>query len=171
MSYQFEIALRQFIAAFDGTNSISQADFQSRFDNLYNKNYTFYPKDEKVRGEDGFITIKTQAPLTRNEVFESWSNTLASGTKMTLIHCRKIGLDCKDIKVRQVSGQEENTFRVISKTTGQQVIVSREIDESPDNYNPFIEKGRNNRLPFSDIVKTACTSTASLVLLDYECNS
>jgi hypothetical protein len=171
MSYQFEIALRQYIAAFDGTNSISQADFQSRFDNLYHKNYTFYPKDEKVTGEDGFITIKTQVPLTRNEVFESWSNKLASGTKMTLIHIRKIGLDCIDIKVRQVTGQEENTFRVISKTTGQQVIASREIDESPENYNPFFKKGSNNRLPFADIVKTACASTTSLVLLDYECNS
>ena len=34
MSYQFELALRQYIAAFDGTNSISEEDFQSLFDNL-----------------------------------------------------------------------------------------------------------------------------------------
>ena len=171
MSYQFELALRKFIAAFDGTNSISQADFQSRFDNLHHKNFTLYPKDEKVTGEDGLITVKSQVPLTRNEVFESWSKRLASGTKITLIHFRKIGLDCIDIKIRQVTGQEEDTIRVISKTTGQQVIVSREIDEDPENYNPFFKKGRNNRLPFSDIVKTACTSTTSLVFLDYECNS
>ena len=120
-SYQFEIALRKFIAAFDGTNSISQADFQSRFDNLYHKNYTFKPKSENVRGEDGLLTTKKQAPLSREEVFEVWSNKLASGTKMTLMHIRKIGLDCIDVKVRQVTGQEENTFRVISTLSDSQI--------------------------------------------------
>ena|SRR6056300_334369 len=159
-SYQFELALRKFIAAFDGTNSISQADFQSRFDNLYHKDYTFQPKKENVRGEDGLITIKTQAPLTRNEVFEVWSNKLASGTKMTLIHFRKIGLDCIDVKVRQVTGQEEeNTLRVISTLSDSQVVVSREIDESPEN-NLFYMKGRNNPLPFAQMMGAKCENVA-----------
>ena len=143
-SYQFEIALRQFIAAFDGTNSISKADFQSRFDKVYHKNYTFQPKSENVRLEDGLLITKKQAPLSRNEVYEVLSNKLASGTKMTLIHFRKIGLDCIDIKVRQVTpGQEESTLRVISTLTDSQSVVAREIDESPEN-NLFYMKGRNN---------------------------
>ena len=151
-SYQFELALRQFIAAFDGTNSISQADFRSRFDNLYHKNYTFQPKSENVRGEDGLLTTKKQAPLSRDEVFEVLSNKLASGTKMTLIHFRKIGLDCIDIKVRQVTpGQEENTLRVISTLSDSQSVVAREIDESPEN-NLFYMKGRNNPLPFAQMM-------------------
>ena len=64
MSYQFELALRQYIAAFDGTNNISPAEFQSRFDNLYHKYYTFLPKDGKTMGKDGFTTIKSKEPLT-----------------------------------------------------------------------------------------------------------
>jgi hypothetical protein len=151
-SYQFEIALRKFIAAFDGTNSISQADFQSRFDKVYHKNYTFQPKSENVRGEDGLLTTKKQAPLPRDEVYEVLSNTLASGTKMTLIHFRKIGLDCVDIKVRQVTpGQEESTLRVISTLSDSQSVVAREIDESPEN-NLFYTKGRNNPLPFGQMM-------------------
>ena len=51
MSYQFELALRQYIAAFDGTNNISPAEFKSRFDNLYHKDYTFRPKDGKTMGK------------------------------------------------------------------------------------------------------------------------
>ena len=157
--YRFELALRQYIAAFDGTNSISQADFQSRFDNLHHKNFTLYPKDEKVTGEDGLITTKKQAPLSRDEVFEVWSSKLASGTKMTLIHFRKIGLDCIDVKVRQVTGQEENTFRVISTLSDSQVVVSREIDESHEN-NLFYMKGRNNPLPFAQMMGAKCENVA-----------
>ena len=67
MSYPFELALRQYIAAFDGTgnNNISPAEFQTRFDNLYHQYFTFLPKDEKAMGEDGFTTIKSKEPLTR----------------------------------------------------------------------------------------------------------
>ena len=45
-SYQYELALRQYIAAFDGTNNVSPAEFQSRFDNLYHKDFTFLPKNK-----------------------------------------------------------------------------------------------------------------------------
>eukprot|EP00985_Skeletonema_marinoi_P014126 scaffold7100_cov138-Skeletonema_marinoi.AAC.7 len=48
-------------------------------------------------GEDGFTTIKSKEPLTREEVFEREASKLANGTKVTLIHFRKIGLDCIDI--------------------------------------------------------------------------
>ena len=84
-------------------------------------------------------------------MFEVWSSKLASGTKMTLIHFRKIGLDCIDVKVSQVTGQEENTFRVISTLSDSQVVVSREIDESHEN-NLFYMKGRNNPLPFAQMM-------------------
>jgi hypothetical protein len=128
MSYQFELALRQYIAAFDGTNSNSPAEFQSRFDNLYHKDFTFFPKDGKTMGQDGFTTIKSKEPLTREEVFEREASKLANGTKVTLIHFRKIGLDCIDIKLGVVNGEEEGTVRVVTTISAKQAVVSREID-------------------------------------------
>jgi len=151
MHYQFELALRQYIAAFNGTNDISPEEFKARFNNLYCKNYTFVPKEEKIIGKDGMMHLKAKAPLTRDQIFKLESSKLASGTKMTLIHFRKIGLDCIDVKVRQVTGQEENTLRVISTLSDSQVVVSREIDESPEN-NLFYLKGRNNPLPFAQMM-------------------
>ena len=47
MHYQFELALRQYIAAFNGTNDISPEEFKARFNNLYCKNYTFVPKEKR----------------------------------------------------------------------------------------------------------------------------
>jgi hypothetical protein len=56
MSYQFELALRQYIAAFDGFNNISPAEFQSRFDNLHHKDFTFITKDGKtLKRDDAFL--------------------------------------------------------------------------------------------------------------------
>ena len=131
MHYQFELALRQNIAAFDGTNSISPEEFKSRFDNLYYKNYTFVPKEEKIVGKDGMMHLKAKAALTRDQIFKLESSKLASGTKMTLIHFRKIGLDCFDIKIRQVKGAQENTIRVVTTiTAAKHAVISKEIDES-----------------------------------------
>mmetsp|Transcript_5337 Transcript_5337/g.8182 ORF Transcript_5337/g.8182 Transcript_5337/m.8182 type:complete len:172 (-) Transcript_5337:48-563(-) len=134
MSYPFELALRQYIAAFDGTNNISPAEFQTRFDNLYHQYFTFLPKDEKAMGEDGFTTIKSKEPLTREEVFEREASKLADGTKVTLIHFRKIGLDCIDIKLGLVNGEEDSTstVRLVTTITAGQAVTSKEIDESPE---------------------------------------
>jgi len=118
MSYQFELALRQYIAAFDGTNNISPAKFQTRFDNLYHKDFTFLSKDEKT--------------LTREAVYEREASKLANGTKVTLIHFRKIGLDCIDIKLGLVNGGEEYAVRAVTTITAKQAVTSKEIDESPE---------------------------------------
>ena len=118
MSYQFELALRQYIAAFDGTNNISPAKFQTRFDNLYHKNFTFLSKHGKT--------------LTREEVYEREASKLANGTKVTLIHFRKIGLDCIDIKLGLVNGGEEYAVRAVTTITAKQAVTSKEIDESPE---------------------------------------
>ena len=123
MSYQFELALRQYIAAFDGTNNISPSEFKSRFDNLYQKNFIFHTKDGKI--------------LTREEVYERESSQLASGTKVTLIHFRKIGLECFDIKLGLANGEEHSTIRAVTTMSIKQAAVSREIDESPE-ANVFI---------------------------------
>ena len=83
MSYQFEIALRWYIAAFDGTNNISPAKFKSRFDNLYHKDFTFIAKEGMT--------------LTREQVYEREARKLANGrTKVTMIHFRQCNLQCSD---------------------------------------------------------------------------
>jgi hypothetical protein len=131
MHYQFELAIRQYIAAFNGTNDISPEEFKARFNNLYYKNYTFVPKEEKIIGKDGMMHLKAKAPLTRDQIFKLESSKLASGTKMTLIHFRKIGLDCFDIKIRQETGEQENTIRVVTTITAvKHAVISKEIDES-----------------------------------------
>ena len=119
-SYQFELAFCQYI----------RAVFKSLYDNAHHKDFNYLPKDEKVIGGDGMMHLKAVTPVTREEIYQLHSKHYASGQKVTLIHFRKIGLDCVDIKVRPVNGEEETTVRVVNTLSNSQVVLSREIDES-----------------------------------------
>ena len=127
-SYQFELAFRQYVAAFDGTNDLSPAEFKTLFDKVHHKDLT-YRTDEKVIGKDGMMHFKAKE-LTREEIFALHSKHYASGQKVTLIHFRKIGMDCIDIKVRLVIGEEETIVRVVNTISDGKVALSQEMDES-----------------------------------------
>jgi len=126
MSYKFELAFRQYISAFDGNNEIAPGEFQSRFDNVYHKDFTLRPS----KAEDSQLP-KSKEPLNRDEVFQFHSNILAAGTKVSLIHFRKIGLDCIDYKLLLEKDKEVSTVRVVVTITANgQAVLSKEIDES-----------------------------------------
>ena len=129
-SYQFELAFRQYIAAFDGTNDLSPAEFKTLFDKVHHKDLTYRLTDEKVIGKDGIMHLKARTSLTREEIFELHSKKYASGQKVTLIHFRKIGMDCIDIKVRLVIGEEETIVRVVDTISDGQAVLSQEMNES-----------------------------------------
>ncbi len=118
MSAQFEAALRKYIAAFDGTNDVSTAEFKSRFDNLHHKCFT--------------LLLRSKDLLTREEVFEFEASKLANGTKVTLVHFKKISLDCVDIKIKlsHLNDEENTTVRLVTAITADQAVGSREIKES-----------------------------------------
>jgi hypothetical protein len=118
MSYQYEIALRQYIAAFDGTNNISQEEFKSRFDNLHHKDYTFHASNGNT--------------LTREQMYERHEAQFSSGSKVTLIHFRKLGLDCFDVKIALDNGEKHMTIRKVTTISDKRAVVAKEIDESPE---------------------------------------
>lgn len=115
-TYQFELALRRYVAAFNGKN-VSLADFKTRFDNIYHKDFTFLSKDGHK--------------LPRDVVYEREVQKFTSHeTKVTLIHYRMIGLDCIDAKLGLVTGDEERTVRAVSTLSSGKAVISKEIDES-----------------------------------------
>ena len=118
MSYQYEIALRQYIDAFDGTNNISQEEFKSRFDRLYHKDYTFHTKDGDT--------------YTREQVYERHAGQFSKGIKAQLIHFRKIGLDCFDVKIALDNDDKHMTLRHVTTISASQANIAKEIDEHPE---------------------------------------
>ena len=116
MSVQFELALRKYIAAFNGTRNISTDEFKSRFDNLHHKYFTY-----ELRSKDH---------LTREQVFQSEAIKLVKGTKVTLISLQEVGLGCVDIKLRLEKGKKETIVRVVSVIDANKIVASREVKES-----------------------------------------
>eukprot|EP00957_Ditylum_brightwellii_P030279 2293057-Ditylum_brightwellii.AAC.1 len=80
-SYQFELAFRQYIAAFDGTNDLSPAEFKYLFDNVHHKDFNYLFKDARVIGGDGMMHLKAVTPVTRGEIYQLHSKHYASGQK------------------------------------------------------------------------------------------
>ena len=125
-SYQFEHAFRQYIAAFDGTNDLSPAEFKTLFDKVHHKDFKCRLMDEKVIGDDGTIHLKPRKLITRDQKFEAFSKRYASGTKVSLIYFRKIGMDI-DAKFCINNGKEETIHRVVYTISGGKAILSQEI--------------------------------------------
>ncbi len=126
MTYTFERAFSHYISAFDGTCGISTAEFQSRFDIVFHDDFTFHCNND----DDDDASKKESRTLTREEVYVNEVAIWADGTKMTLIHFRRIGSDCIDIKLRLVNGENESISRVFLTITDDKAIKSKEIDDS-----------------------------------------
>ena len=132
MTYTFERAFSHYISAFDGTCGISTAEFQSRFDNVFHDDFTFHTCNNK----------KESRTLTREEVYVNEAAIWADGTKMTLIHFRRICLDCIDIKLHLVNGENESISRVFLTITDDKAINAKEIDDSSTSSRLRLHVGR-----------------------------
>ena len=69
------------------------------------------------------------------------------------MHFRKIGLNCRDIKLRMTHGKEDYTARIAATfNANMQAIVFREIDESSDIKKNLISS------PTTKVVEASCAS-------------
>ena len=86
MSHQFELALRQYVAVFDGKNDAPE-EFQAKFDALYGPKYTYVPKGAKAdqKGWDCIgMELTDQEPIDRAAFFE------AEKAKVFIVTCSSI---------------------------------------------------------------------------------
>ena len=111
------------------------ADFQSRFDNVFHDDFTFHYCINDA-------SKKESRKITREEVYVNEAETWADGTKMDLIHFRRIGSDCIDIKLRLVNGEKKSISRAFLTITGDKAIKSKEIDDSSTSSRLRLHLGR-----------------------------
>jgi hypothetical protein len=138
MTYTFERAFSHYISAFDGTCGISTAEFQSRFDNVFHDDFTFF----RYCNNDDDASKKEFRTLTREEVYVDEAAIRADGTSVAMIHFRRIGSDCIDIKLRLVNGDNESISRVFLTITDDKAIKSKEIDDSSTSSRLRLHVGR-----------------------------
>ena len=106
-TYTYKPALKQYLAAFDGTKK-DFTEVEHLFDSLYHEHFTFSTKDGTLHTRD---TAKKIA-----------ASKLALGSEVTLIHLKRIGLSCVDIKYRLVNKVEDTITRIVFNTLSKKIM-------------------------------------------------
>ena len=124
MSY-CEPAFRQYAAAFDGTKK-DFSEVEPLFDALYHNNFT---AEKKVYNKE-HDKYRIQQ-VKRDEVKEAHKAYLAKGSKVTIVHYRKIGLNCIDVEACLTSAEEERTVRIVFSIEDGKLAHGEEVDSLP----------------------------------------
>eukprot|EP01083_Nonionella_stella_P088752 247566_1 len=84
--------------------------------------------------------VEERSVLDRDAVKELHASYLNKGSKITLIHYRRIGLDCYDCEFRIQNADEDETYRLVY------TIEDGKIERSQEVYNDL------------DTIKAKCSS-------------
>eukprot|EP01083_Nonionella_stella_P075502 205299_1 len=130
-----EASFRQYITVFDGTKREFSEVEQTKFDNLFHKDFTM-----TIKTTEAYESIKEDCyygkMITRDELIAIHENLLwrRKGiidlwTKATLIHFRKIGLDCLDVQFRVQNEDEDKVTRVVYTIEDGKIIWAQVVDD------------------------------------------
>ena len=127
-SNQAEIALRQYFAAYDGTPKEFE-EVELLFDAAFHKKFALVRKTGGRKYIDGMRgnNVDEGTVLDRDAVKELHASYLKKGTKITLIHYRRIGLDCYDCEFRIQNAEEDETYRVVYTLQDSKIERSKEV--------------------------------------------
>jgi len=106
-TYTYKPALKAYLDAFDGTPK-KFSEVEHLFDKVYHRNFTFSTEDGKIH--------------TRKEAKASVARKLALGSKVEVIHWKRIGMSCTDLKYRLVNKEEDTITRVLFNTVSKKII-------------------------------------------------
>ena len=124
-----ECALRQYFAAYDGTPKEFE-EVESLFDAAFHKKFALARKSGGRKYIDGLRgnNVDEGKVLDRDAVKELHASYLNKGTKITLIHYRRIGLDCYDCEFRIQNADEDETYRVVYTIEDGKIERSQEVN-------------------------------------------
>jgi hypothetical protein len=121
--------VRQYFAAYDGTPKEFE-EVESLFDAAFHKKFALVRKTggrkyiDDMRGNN----VDEGKVLDRDAVKELHASYLNKGTKITLIHYRRIGLDCYDCEFRIENADEDEVYRVVYTIEDGKIERSQEVN-------------------------------------------
>lgn len=131
-SSNVEAALRRYYTSYDGTPKQFE-EVEALFDSVYHENFTLFLNDngdyiDPVRGN----LVGRETILDRDAVKKFHASYLTKGAKVTLIHFRRIGLDCVDVqfKVESKSKGDTREFRMVYTIEDNQIVRSQEVNDN-----------------------------------------
>ena len=128
-----EAAFRRYITAFNGAKDFSEVE--PEFDALFHKDFTLKLKEWKAPKpdtdiNDKFLTAYDGKTLSRDEVKKFHASHLEKGTKITIIHFRKIGLHCLDVQLHfKNEDDEERDVRIVYSIQKNKLVMAHEVQD------------------------------------------
>ena len=128
-----ESSFRRYITAFNGAKK-DFSEVEPEFDALYHKDFTLKLKEWKAPKpetdiNEKFATAYDGKTLSRDEVKTFHASLLEKGTKITLIHFRKIGLDCLDVQLHFKNEEEERDIRIVYSIQNNKLVMAHEVQD------------------------------------------
>ncbi len=125
-----EIALRQYFAAYDGAPKEFDEEVESLFDRAFHDKFKLVRRKGGRKYIDGMRgnMVDEGTVLDRDAEKEIHVNYLKKGTHITLIHYRRIGLDCYDCEFRIQNADEDETYRVVYTIEDGKIERSQEVN-------------------------------------------
>ena len=157
-SNKAEISLRQYFAAYDGTLKEFDEEVESLFDAAFHDKFKLVRRSGGRKYIDGMQgnMVDEGTVLDRDAVKELHASYLSKGAKISLIHYRRIGLDCYDCEFRLRCNSEgiDEVYRVVY------TLQDGKIERSQEVYNDL------------DTIKAKCSSALHTfnVLNKYQTN-
>jgi hypothetical protein len=111
----FKSALQEYLAAFDGSNK-DFSQIEHLFDALYHEALVCIPSDGTER--------------TRDQTKMLHAKYLSKGSKATLLHYKRIGLTCADIKIGMVNSEEDTTIHLVVTIFERKIAKTWILDDS-----------------------------------------
>ena len=128
MSTTCEAALRSYFAVFDGSKREDFSYIEPLFDALYAKNFTLVLKNDDAYTSTASIFYGMT--LSRDQVKDDHAKKLSKGTKLTLIHFRKIGLNCVDVQFALKNEDEDIVIRAVLTIEDNKIVKATVVNDS-----------------------------------------
>ena len=123
-----ESSLRKYLKTFNGTETEFSEEqdqlFNALFHDKFNKTTEVYNKDREENLGDKYSYKK----VNREEVKAMHAKYSSEASKITLVHYRKIGIDCVDVEFQVKNGEGERNVRVVFSIEDEKFVTARDVD-------------------------------------------
>lgn len=113
-----EAALREYLAPFDGTNK-DFLEVVQLFSSVFHEKTVF---DAKFA-----LVLKNRKTLTRDDIKELYVSHLSKGSKIKLLHFKRIGLNCIDVQVQVGNEKENDVVRMVYSIEDNKIVKARQV--------------------------------------------
>ena len=113
-----EAALREYLAPFDGTNK-DFLEVVQLFSSIFH--------EQTVFGAKFTLVLKNRKTLTRDDIKELYVSHLDKGSKIKLLHFKRIGLNCIYVRIQMGNETENEVVHLVYSIEDNMIVKAQQV--------------------------------------------